>query len=273
MLEVERWPDLDDAVLVVALSGWVDAGMAGAGAAAVLAAQLEGGRSFATVPLADHADLQQTRPTVELVDGATRGIVWPRIELTAGRADRDVVVLRGPEPSLHWHEMIEDLVSGAQALDVRLAVTLGGMPAPVSHRWPTHVQTTATDQALAREVGASRNDYTGPTGAQTALQVALGDVGVPGIGLWAQVPHYLAGSPSPPAIRALLARLAELAHLRVDLAPLDPQCAEWVSRVDEGLAERPEVARLVEQIEAGDEEFPSGDELANEIERFLRDEK
>ncbi len=273
VLDVEKWPELSDAVLVVALSGWIDAGMAGAGAAAVLTGQLEGGRSFATVPLADYADLQQTRPTVELVDGATRGIEWPRIELTAGRADRDVVIVSGPEPSLRWATMIDELVAAARRLDTRLAITLGGMPAAVSHRRPTRVLTTATDRALAQEVGALRADYTGPTGAQTALQVALGDVGIPGVGLWAQVPHYVAGSPSPPAIRALLARLAELARLRVDLAALDPQCDEWTTRVDEGIAERPEVARLVEQIETGEEELPTGDELASEIERFLRDEQ
>lgn len=273
VLEVERWPDLRDPVLVVALSGWVDAGMAGAGAAAVLTGQLDGARPFAAVPLADHADLQQTRPTVELVDGATRGIVWPKVELTAGRADRDVVVLRGPEPSLHWTSMIDELVDVARRLDVTLLVTLGGMPVPVSHRRPARVLATATDPEMARRVGALRADYTGPTGAQTALQVALADVGVPGVGLWAQVPHYVSGSPSPPAIRALLARLAELARLRVDLAPLDPQCDEWVTRVDEGLVDRPEIARLVEQIEESDEELPSGDELASEIERFLRDEQ
>src|SRR5919106_2740707 len=109
-IEVERWPELRDPVLLVALSGWVDAGLAGAGAAAVLAEQLESARRFGHVDLTDAVDLQQTRPTVKLVDGATREISWPSVDLVAGRAARDVVLCVGPEPSLRWREFTEHLV-------------------------------------------------------------------------------------------------------------------------------------------------------------------
>lgn len=283
MLDVENWPKLRDTLLVVALSGWVDAGLAGATTAALTIDQLEGARRFATVPLADDVDLQQTRPTVDLAGGVTRSITWPEIEFVAGRAGRDVVVMRGPEPSLHWPTLISEVVEAADRLDVRDVVTLGGMPATVSHRRPTAILTTSSSAELARDLGGRRADYHGPTGAQTAVAAAFADRGTPAVGLWAQVPHYLSGATVPPALRALFVRLAERGRLRVDTGILDEQCDAWITKVEESVAERPEVAELVEQIEAAeddvptrgepfDDDLPSGDELASEIERFLREE-
>jgi proteasome assembly chaperone (PAC2) family protein len=272
-IEVETWPDLRSPVLVVALSGWVDAGMAGAGAAAVLADQLDSARRFGRVDLDDDLDFQSTRPTVQLVDGTTRRVSWPAIDLVAGARGRDVVLCVGPEPSLHWKACTAGLVEAARRLGVTRAVMLGGMPAVVSHRRPVSVLATATSPALAQEVGALRADYAGPTGAQTVLQVAMGQAGVPAVGLWAQVPHYVSGNPSPPAIQALLARLQEVAGVEADLGRLDAQADAYLAKVEEGLAERPDVAEVVEAIEAGNEgELPTGEELASEIERFLRDE-
>jgi proteasome assembly chaperone (PAC2) family protein len=274
VLEIDRWPDLRDPVLVVALSGWVDAGLAGVGAAAVLSDQLGSASKFGRVDLTDLVDLQQTRPSVHLVDGATREITWPTIDLIAGRSGRDVVLCQGPEPSLRWRAFGDELVQMSQQIGVRMMFGLGGMPTLVSHRRPVTVLTTATSRSLAQEVGAWRADYTGPTGAQTAIQVALGHAGIPGVGLWAQVPHYVAGTPSPPAISALLSRLRELAEIETDLSALDGQVDEYLRRVEEGLSERPDVAEMVRNIEANEDsgEIPTGDELASEIERFLREQ-
>lgn len=273
-MDIDRWPDLRDPVLVVALSGWVDAGLAGAGAAAVLSDQLDSAAAFGSFDLTDLVDLQQTRPSVHLVDGATREIKWPAVDLVAGRAGRDVVLCHGPEPSLRWRAFSEELVQMSQRLGVSMMVGLGGMPTLVSHRRPVSVLTTATSRSLAQEVGAWRADYTGPTGAQTALQVALGDAGIPGLGLWAQVPHYVAATSSPPAISALLSRVRELAGVETDLTALDSQVDEYLGRVEEGLSERPDVAEMVRSIEASEDsgQIPSGDELASEIERFLREQ-
>jgi proteasome assembly chaperone (PAC2) family protein len=274
MLDVDRWPDLRDPVLVVALSGWVDAGLAGAGAVAVLSEQLDSSGAFGRVDLTELADLQQTRPSVHLVDGVTREITWPAIDLIAGRAGRDLVVCRGPEPSLRWRAFSDEVVQMSQRMGVSMMFGLGGMPTLVSHRRPVSVLATATSRSLAQEVGAWRADYTGPTGAQTALQVALGQAGIPGVGLWAQVPHYVAATPSPPAISALLSRLREVAGVETDLTALDGQVDEYLRRVEEGLSERPDVAEMVRNIEAneGAGDIPTGDELASEIERFLREQ-
>jgi proteasome assembly chaperone (PAC2) family protein len=272
VLDIETLPALRDPVLVVTLTGWVDAGDAGQLAAGLLAAQLDGARAFGRYALDDMVDLQQTRPTVELLDGTTRHIDWPEITFTAGRAGRDVVVASGPEPSLRWQSFAHDVVDLAGRLDVAQAFTLGGMPAVVSHRRPVNVLATATAHSLAQEVGAMRTDYEGPTGAQTILQFELGRAGIPAVGLWAQVPHYVSGNPSPPAVRALLERLRELAGLRLDLTDLDDQVDVYREKVDEGVAERPDVAELVRAIEDQTAEDVSGDAIAAEIERFLRDQ-
>jgi predicted ATP-grasp superfamily ATP-dependent carboligase len=272
VLELDTVPRLRNPVLVLAIVGWVDAGEAGARAAALLSSQLDGAKVFARYALDDLVDLQQTRPTVTLVDGSTRRIEWPTIELLAGKAGRDVVCCVGPEPSLRWPTVTHQLVDLAQQLGIELAVGLGGMPAVVSHRQPVPVLATATSPELAKEAGAIRSDYSGATGMQTVVQCALGEVGIPALGLWAQVPHYVSATPSPPAIRALLGRLHELSGVTVDLAPLDDQVAEYTARVEEGLAERPDVAELVTAIEEQADGEVSGDDLAAEIERFLREQ-
>ena len=275
MLEIDTLPQLRDPLLVVALSGWVDAGLAGGGTVAVLQEQLESVRTFARLDLSDLMDLQQTRPTVHLVDGVSREISWPQLSLSAGHLGRDVVLCVGPEPSLRWRAVLSELVGLAQQLGVTAAFTVGGIPSMASHRRPVSVLATGTDADLVTAAGAWRQDYTGPTGAQSVLQVMLGDAGIPTLALWAQVPHYVAGGASPPAIRSLLAKVRDLGGVTVDLASLDEQSQAYEQRVEEGLTERPDVVEVIRAIEAGEadpEELPSGDELASEIERFLRDQ-
>ena len=270
MLEVETWPALRQPVLIMALQGWVDAGMAGSRGAEVVREQLTEARRFARMDLADLVDLQQTRPDVEIVEGLTKRVTWPEIECVAGRAGRDVVVVTGPEPSLLWPSVIAELVAAAQRLGVVAAYGLGAMPSVSTHRRPVEVLATATDEDLAERAGALRTDYVGVTGLQTALLVVLGDVGIPAVGLWGQVPHYLAGSPSPPATRAVLGRLLELSGIEIDLGPLDRDVERYVVKVEAGLADRPDVAELVQAIETEHPSIPSGDELMTEIEQFLR---
>jgi len=212
---------------------------------------------------------------VHLVGGVSREITWPQIAFVAGNVGRDIVLCTGPEPSLRWRTVLGEIVDLAGQLGVGAAFTLGGIPSMASHRRPVSVLATGTDETLVEAAGAWRQDYTGPTGAQSALQVMLGEAGVPTLALWAQVPHYLSGGASPPAIRAVLEKLRDLAGLSIDLDVLDDQADAYVRRVEEGLAERPDVVEVIEAIEAGEAqeaELPSGDELASEIERFLRDQ-
>jgi proteasome assembly chaperone (PAC2) family protein len=268
VLNVDRWPELHEPILVVALSGWVDAGVAGAGALTALREQLVEADEFTTLDLTDHMDLQQTRPNAHWSDDGNRIIDWPEITFVAGNLGRDVVLVSGPEPSLRWPTVAESIVEVARTLKVRDAFTLAGMPSLVSHRRPVPVLATATHHSLAQEIAPLRTAYGGPTGLQTIVQRALGDAGVRSAGLWAQVPQYVSGSPSPPAVRALLSRLAEIARLELDLRPLDARCDAYAARVDAGLATRPEVQEVVDRIDR--EQGASTDDLVSEIELFLR---
>lgn len=273
VIEVVQDVRLDAPLLVVALTGWVDAGTAGEGAVAYLETHLDQPVELANVDLADLADLQQSRPTVRLVDGVTRRLEWPRITFVAGKAGPDVVVCRGPEPSTRWRAFSAEVAAMARSLGVGMGVALGGMPAPVSHRRPVRVLATAGARSVAQEVEPLRPDYTGPTGAQTAVQVALAGVGIAAVGLWAQVPHYLAATVSSPAMRALLSRLREISGVGVDLGALDEQSEAYQRQVEETVSGRAELGRLVEQLDARIDDLPSGDELASEIEEFLRGER
>jgi predicted ATP-grasp superfamily ATP-dependent carboligase len=272
MLSIDRMPALRDPVLVVALHGWVDAGESGMLAASWLSGQLAGGRVFARYDLRDVIDLSQTRPRTFL-DADTRRIEWPVVEISAGHAGRDVIVCTGPEPSLRWPTFTRELASLFTDLGVSYVCTLAGVPAMVSHRIPTSVLVTTTDEALADEVGAVPHDYVGHTGAQNVVQFALAEAGVPGVGLWAQVPHYVAANPAPSGARALLVRLTELTEVEVDLGPLDEQVEAYTAAIEAGLSERPDVAGLVQAIEDEMPDVVSGDDLAAEVERFLREHR
>jgi proteasome assembly chaperone (PAC2) family protein len=274
VLSVDHWPELSEPLVVIALTGWVDAGGAGAGAMNALSEQLENSQIFGSIDVAGLADLQQTRPTALWRDDA-RVIDWPRINFECGRlpggregAGRDLVLVRGPEPSLRWPAVASSVVEAARRLGVRQAATLGGIPALVSHRKAAVVTASATQRSLAQELVPLRPDYAGPTGLQTVVLRALGDAGIPGAGLWAQVPQYVAGSPSPPAIRALLGRLAETYNLGIDLRSLDERSRAYLRRVESGLDARPDVKAVVDQIDER-QEGGTGD-LVAEIEQFLR---
>jgi hypothetical protein len=268
VLNVDHWPSVRQPVMVVALSGWVDAGIAGAGAITALREQLDTPDEFARIDLVDHMDLQQTRPVAHWTDDGTRVIEWPAITFVSGRLGRDVVVVSGPEPSSRWPAAAAAIVDAARTLDVHDAYTISGMPSLVSHRRPVPVLATASHHSLAQEIAPLRLAYSGATGLQTVVQRALGDAGIRCGALWAQVPQYVSGSPSPPAVRALLGRLSEIARLELDLRPLDARCDAYRNRVDAGLATRPEVQEVVDRIDR--EQGATTDDLVSEIELFLR---
>jgi len=272
VIEITQDVPLESPVVVVALSGWVDAGSAGEAAARYLAEHAQGSTEIGRVDLSEYADLQATRPMIELIDGVTRKVVWPSIVFTAGRAGTDVVVCHGPEPSVRWPRLAAETVKLAQDRDARMLVTLGGMPAPVSHRRPVKVLATAGTRSLAQELSPLRVDYAGPTGAQTVIQFAAAEAGLPAVGLWAQVPHYLSGTVSPAATRSLLARLREVAGVDIDLVPLDRETAAYQRQVEETVEARSDIAELVARLDAQPDELPDGDNLVSEIEEFLRGE-
>ncbi len=282
MSRLEKWAkELRDPILVAACSGWVDAGMAGVNAVTYLTEQLLEAEEIMCLDISQAVDLSQSRPVVEISEGQILRVEWPCLVLSGAHSpERDVLLLQGPEPAREWHSLVGKLVDTAIDLGVSEVYILGGMPGMVTHRYPVQVLATVNESVPAGKVLPRRPDYSGPTGILTVLQYELGRRGIPAIGLWAQIPPYLASVSSAPGVRALLQRLMDLTRLQLDLSHLAKDVEEYREKVEEQLSGRPELASMIDRFEMvaesaaqlQEDSLPSGEEIASEIERFLRDE-
>lgn len=281
-LQWERRPDgLRAPALVCAFKGWNDAGEAASAALSFVGAQLEGQR-FATIDPEEFVDFQATRPTVRLVEGHTREIVWPEFEIyevRVPRAPRDLVLLAGPEPAIRWRAYSRSVVELAEALGVQIVVTLGSLLADVPHSRPVSVTALASDQALVDRLNANPPEYEGPTGIVGVLHAACAEAGLPTASLWAAVPHYVAVVPNPKGALALVRSLEQLVGVTLDASELESAAVEYERQVSRAVEMDPDVQAFVERLErAADEDapgadasnLPSGDVLAREFQRFLR---
>ncbi|MGH9064626.1 MAG: proteasome assembly chaperone family protein [Acidimicrobiales bacterium] len=284
LYRLHRHPPFDRPVLVIAMEGWVDAGLGAAAATAHLLGAVKGDvvATFDADELLDH---RARRPVAHLVDGINTGLTWPTTEVQAGRdrAGHDVALLVGPEPDMRWHAFIDAVVELATGLGVRLAVGLGAFPAAAPHTRPVRLAASATDPDLAARVGVIAGSLDVPAGIESALEVSLGQAGIPAVGLWARVPHYVAAMPYPAASAALVDGLAAVADLVLDSATLHRAADLARQRVDELIAESEEHREMVRQLESRIDtaegnpldlgQVPSGDEIAAELERYLRGEQ
>lgn len=281
-LRWERRPDgLRAPALVCAFKGWNDAGEAATSAAAFMGASLDATR-FATIDPEDFVDFQATRPQVKLVEGRTRQVEWPEWEVYEARvprAPRDLVILTGPEPSYRWRSFCGQVVELAEALGVQMVVTLGALLADVPHSRPVGVTAHASDPALVERLSLQAPTYEGPTGIVGVLQSACAAAGMPAASLWAAVPHYVAVAPNPKGALAILRRLESLVGVTVDASDLESAAVDYERQVTRAVELDPEVQAFVERLErAADAEegptdlsqLPSGDVLAREFQRFLR---
>jgi proteasome assembly chaperone (PAC2) family protein len=275
----ERRPQLERPVLVAGFRGWNDGGH-GASLAAGYLARTWGARRFAEIDPEGFFDFQATRPTVSLVDGEQRRIEWPETAFYHARpegAERDVVLLLGVEPNVRWRTFGGLVVSLAEELGVELVVTLGSLLADVPHTRPSPVTGSANDPSLVEQLGLSTSRYEGPTGIVGVLHDACQTAGLPSASLWAAVPHYVSLTPSPRAAKALCERLGELLQLPVDLDELEEASVAYAQQVSEAVAADEETAQYVAELElrvdalAEEEELPSGDSLAAELTRYLRE--
>lgn len=280
-----RWqnrPQLRRPVLVAAFEGWND----GADAASTAGRYLKErwlARPFATIDPEEFYDFTSTRPQVRLVHGVTRKIAWPEVELSCARLPgtaRDVVLLLGHEPQLKWRTFTRHVVGIATELGVELVVILGALLADVAHTRPVRVTGTAADDDLVNRLGLSRSTYEGPTGIVGVLHEAFADAGVPSASLWAAVPHYVASTPSPKAALALVERAAQLLSASLVTADLQVAAADYERQVSEVVAADEDVSAYVQRLEASadeddvaDMENITGDALADELERFLRNQR
>jgi proteasome assembly chaperone (PAC2) family protein len=280
-LRWERRPDgLRAPALVCAFKGWNDAGEAATSALTFMGAGLEAAR-FALIDPEEFVDFQSTRPSVRLVDGLSRKIEWPEFEFYEARvprAPRDLILLSGPEPAMRWRTFCEKVIELAEAIGVQLVVTLGALLADVPHTRPVSITGMASDQALIDRLGLQPPTYEGPTGIVGVLHAACSDAGMPSASLWAAVPHYVAVAPNPKGALALLRRLESLVGVTVDAMQLEAAAADYDRQVSRAVELDPEVQAFVERLErAADEEdpaqtgdLPSGDTIAREFQRFLR---
>lgn len=275
-------PQLDRPVMVMALDGWIDAGLAAGSAATVI---LDGLDSVTVARFNAEAllDYRARRPTVHMVHGVVRGMTWPAVELraVADLEGREMLMLVGNEPDRSWQSFVDAVVDLAVQFEVRLCVGLGAYPAPAPHTRNARMACSASTASLA-EGGFLRASLDYPGGVQPAVEQACDARDIPSLGLWAQVPHYAAAMPYPAASIALIERLSSLADLSLPLGDLPSQAEKTRARLDELISKNPEHNAMLRQLESAYEELdvgrmddaplPTGDELAAEVERFLREQ-
>lgn len=287
-MDVVRWerqPELRRPLLVVAFEGWNDAGDASSLALGALAQAWKAER-FASIDSEEFYDFTVTRPQVRLDDDGGRRIEWPDIELLGAHVPgsrHDLVLLRGVEPQLRWRTFSAAVVEVAREVKAELAVILGALLADVPHTRPVRVSGTTDDQELADRLGLASSSYEGPTGIVGVLHDRLRHHGIPTATFWAAVPHYVHQLPSPKAALALVERSAALLGAPVDSPELRAAARDYERQVSERIADDEDAAAYVAQLEDADDtdwddaiagdglRLGSIDELAAEVERFLRD--
>ncbi len=272
-------PELRSPLLVCAFAGWNDA--AGAATTALTtAAEALDAEVIAQVDPEEFFDFQANRPTISLAEGQTREIEWPGNVLMAASApgaDRDLVLLAGTEPNLRWRTFSEGLAETAEQLGVEMVVSLGALVADVAHSLPVPITGLASDAELVDRLDLERSTYEGPTGVVGVLHDACNRRGMPSASLWAAVPHYVAAVPNPKAALALLRRLEGLTGIAIEASALEEESESFERQVSNAVAANPEIQELVErlereaaeQLELG-EDLPSGESLARDFERYLR---
>jgi proteasome assembly chaperone (PAC2) family protein len=281
-LRIDERPTLRRPVLVAAFRGWNDGGQ-GATLAGSYLARIWDATRFAEIDPEGFVDFQATRPHVSLEEGLTRRIDWPEnafYRAAVPASDRDAVLLLGIEPNIRWRTFSELVVGVARDLEVELVVTLGALLADVPHTRPAPVTGAASDPELVAQLGLQHSRYEGPTGIVGVIHDACRRAGLPSVSLWSAVPHYVSLAPSPRAARALCARLGDLLGVPVDVEELAAAEEAYADQVSEAVASDPDTAAYVEELErradsledwTREEELPSGDSIAAELTRFLRE--
>jgi proteasome assembly chaperone (PAC2) family protein len=285
--EVLGQPSLHEPVLLIALDGWIDAGSAAAQAMGVFVDELNA-TPIVRFDADSFIDYRARRPTMQLRDGVMAGLTWPSTELHAGRDSdgNDVLLLTGSEPDSQWHRFVDLVETLAKGYGVRLAVGMGAYPFGAPHTRPSLIAGSASSSELAETAGLVRSTVDAPAGMAAVLEHRLAESSIPTLGLWVQVPHYAAAMAYPGAAVALVDTIRQLTGISVEAQPLRDAAVAHRQRLDELVAQSTEHLGLVHQLEEAfdamlrpsdsmvrpGEPLPSGDELAAELERFLRDQ-
>jgi predicted ATP-grasp superfamily ATP-dependent carboligase len=281
LFELHSRPPIDDPVLITFFDGFIDAGGAASAAAqTILGSQRDD--TLATFDSEALLDYRARRPVMHLVDGVNTGLTWPAIELYArqDRAGRELLLLMGPEPDHLWPSFGRAVCDLAMEFDVRMLVNLGAYPAAVPHTRPPHLTATATSAELTRQIGFLRTTIDVPSGIHAVVEHEFAAHGIPALGVWVQVPHYASSMSYPSASIALLDGVRKLTGHEFDVSELSQQAAAVQVHLAELISRNEEHVQMVRQLEIQDDmvrhdrssELPSGDEIAAEVERFLREQ-
>ena len=285
-VSLEWRPELERPVLIAAFTGWNDAAEAASVALDTLARSWEAQR-FGAFDAEEFFDFQATRPQIKLIEGVTRQIEWPESTLSAtapsvrSAGGRGAVLLSGPEPNFRWRSFCAGVAELAKDLGVELVVTMGALLADVPHSRPVSVAANTQDPTLVESLGLSASRYEGPTGITGVLHRACADGGLPSVSFWASVPHYLPAVPSAPAALALLDKLSGLLGMRVDTAELENTAETYQEQVSVAVSQDSDLSSYVKmleerydsQLDQGPRNLPTGDDLAEELEGFLREHR
>jgi len=278
-LRIDHRPELTRPIMVAAFRGWNDGAQAASLAAGYLA-KTWGAERFAEVDPENFFDFQATRPHVSLEEGLTRRIDWPETAFYHARPeglDRDIVLLLGIEPNLRWRTFTELVVGLARDFGIELLITLGALLADVPHTRSAPVTGSASDKELVERLGLSASRYEGPTGIVGVIHDVCGRSGIPSASLWAAVPHYVSLTPSPRGALALCERLGSVLGIEIDADELEEAARNYEEQVSEAVASDEETAAYVDELERRSDqledatELPSGDALAAELTRFLKE--
>ena len=282
-MEIHQIPALRSPVMVIAFSGWNDAGEAATGAAShLLASWIESDSDvvpelIADVDVEEFYDFQVNRPTVCIDESSIRSLTWPGTQIFGLRTpelDHDFVIVRGVEPSMKWKTFAGDILDLADDLEIDMVITLGSMLADTPHTRPITVSGSGAHPEIAQRLGVEISKYEGPTGILGVIQDACVRRGIDAVSLWAAIPHYASGSPSPKAILALINALEDFLEITLPQGELVNESRDWEIEVSEMAKEDSDVAEYVKSLEeskdAADLPEVSGESIARELERFLR---
>jgi predicted ATP-grasp superfamily ATP-dependent carboligase len=282
-MEIFQIPQLRQPIMIVAFSGWSDAGEAATGALTHLMENLShGSLSSEAVLIAEYEpedfyDFQVNRPMISVDDSLVRSVNWPSTQiygLSTPEFANDFVLVLGVEPSMKWKTFTTLLLDLADDLEVELVITLGAMLADAPHTRPISVSGSGGHPDIAARLGVEISKYEGPTGILGIIGDGCVRRGIDCVSLWAGLPHYASNSPSPKATLALVNAVEDFLEISISLADLEHQAKEWENEVSEMAEEDSEVSEYVKALEESKDasEFKdvSGDEIARELERFLR---
>ncbi|CAI9409872.1 MULTISPECIES: PAC2 family protein [Aestuariimicrobium] len=260
-------------VVLVAFSGWNDAGEAATGAVGQFVDMYDPAEEVAILDDEAYWDYTEQRPEIRKEESGERFIDWPQVKVwRVEHPERDVICVLGPEPALRWRSFLAELTGLIKGFEPAMVITVGCMVTDDPHSRPLPVSGHASTPELASALGVDPETYVGPTGMTGLVHRACSDLGIPTASLWGSSPHYSPQRECPKAKQALLRRLSDVLDLDIDEGDLDDEVAEWEQTINQLAENDPDVARYIAELEAAqdaDLKETTGDDIAAQFQRWL----